>query len=71
MGGGSDTEQEHLLIVLPFEKPAKGIESIKKKFPHMKVTYKNTDLVFYSWDDVVRHIPKGIFKLHLWHSLVL
>lgn len=60
MNGGSDTKQEHLLIALPFRKPTKSIESIEKKFPHMKVSYVNLNSPSL-WVDVARHVPKELF----------
>ncbi|KAL8824379.1 MAG: hypothetical protein Q9191_005091 [Dirinaria sp. TL-2023a] len=60
MGGGSDTEQQHLLIALPFEEPTKSLERLKKNFPRIKVSYVNLNNLPSLWEDVARHVPKDI-----------
>lgn len=62
MGGGSDTEQQHLLVALPFEEPTKSLERLKKNFPRMKVSYVNLNNLPSLWEDVARHIPKELFQ---------
>lgn len=47
MGGGP----EHILFTLPFTRPDEAIAKLKKKFPDVKLTYKdlNSD----------QHVPAG------------
>lgn len=75
MGGGSDTEQQHLLVALPFAEPTKVIERIKKNFPRMKVSYVNLNDLPSLWEDVARHVPKGIYQAapdgNRWSSLII
>ena len=58
MGGGPDTRQEHLLIVLPVSVPSYIIERIEKRHPNIKVTFKSTLLTDTPWKGV-EDIPRG------------
>lgn len=42
MGGGLEHQQEHLLIILPLREPTSILQSFKRQFPYITVTFKST-----------------------------
>ena len=61
MGGGPSTKPEHLLAILPFPEPVQIFERIKKKHPHIKITFQR--LAFGTFDEGLKDIPKGAVRL--------
>lgn len=57
MGGGLSTKPEHLLAILPFPEPTGVFDTIRKKHPHITITYRH--LIFSSFDRGLQDVPKG------------
>ena len=56
MGGGPKTE--HLLVILPFREPVEALERIKRKYPHIEITFRSLRFTDTPWKGVA-DIPKG------------
>lgn len=56
MGGGE--HKEHVVVTLPLQRPDGAIEKLQKKFPHLKITYRN---VTWTKDraQLEAEVPKG------------
>lgn len=58
MGGGPKTE--HLLVIVPFPEPTEIFDRIRKKYPHIKITFQMGLFNEPPWK-IQEEIPKGGF----------
>lgn len=61
MGGAP--EEEHVLIVIPFEQPEGVVEDIERRHPHVKVRYRNLALGKTLWTTKNQVAPGGSFLI--------
>jgi len=59
MGGGPGAKPEHMLVVVPFEEPTAIFDRIRKKHPHIKITYRNLSFNETPWKGT-QEIPRGL-----------
>lgn len=64
MGGGPAAKQEHMLVLMPFEEPTAIFDRIRKKHPHIKITYRNLVYNETPWKGA-QEIPRGLPSLFL------
>ncbi|KAL8987743.1 MAG: hypothetical protein Q9177_003088 [Variospora cf. flavescens] len=58
MGGG--LKSEHLLVVLPFDPPTAFFDRIRRKHPHIKITYRQLSFTATPWNGA-EQIPPELF----------
>lgn len=59
MGGGPGAKPEHMLVVVPFEEPTAIFDRIRKRHPHIKITYRNLSFNETPWKGT-QEIPRGL-----------